>query len=44
MLNDNNDNKIRFGIENWLQDGESGCRSWILLPDDYNYDIKKQKQ
>lgn len=41
MLNDNNDNKIRFGIENWLQDGESGCRSWILLPDDYNYDIKK---
>ena len=42
MLNDSNKNKITFGIGNWKQDGESGCRSWILLPDNYNYQLNHQ--
>ena len=42
LLNDNNVNKISFGISNWEKDGESGCRSWILLPDDYDYKLTKQ--
>jgi LytS/YehU family sensor histidine kinase len=42
MLNDSNKNKITFGIGNWKQDGESGCRSWILLPDNYNYQFNNQ--
>ncbi len=42
LLNDNNVNKISFGINNWEKDGESGCRSWILLPDDYDYQLIKQ--
>ena len=42
MLNENNKNKITFGIGNWKQDGESGCRSWILLPDNYNYQFNNQ--
>jgi two-component sensor histidine kinase len=42
MLNENNKNKITFGIGNWKQDGESGCRSWILLPDNYNYQLNHQ--
>ena len=42
LLNDNNVNKISFGTNNWEQDGESGCRSWILLPDDYDYQLTKQ--
>jgi tetratricopeptide (TPR) repeat protein len=42
MLNENNRNKITFGIGNWKQDGESGCRSWILLPDNYNYQLNHQ--
>ena len=42
LLNDNNVNKIKFGIGNWKHEGENGCRSWILLPDDYNYEITKQ--
>lgn len=41
LLNDNNVNQITFGINNWQQDKESGCRSWILLPDDYNYQLTK---
>ena len=39
LLNDNNVNKITFGINNWQEGEESGCRSWILLPDNYNYQI-----
>ena len=39
LLNDNNVNQITFGINNWQEGGESGCRSWILLPDDYNYQL-----
>ena len=42
MLNDSNKNKITFGIGNWEQDGESGCRSWLLLPDEYDYQLAKQ--
>lgn len=42
LLNDNNVNKITFGIENYEHEGESGCRSWILLPDEYDYIITKQ--
>lgn len=42
LLNDNNVNKIKFGIGNWKHEDENGCRSWILLPDDYNYEITKQ--
>ena len=44
LLNDNNVNKISFGINNWEKDGESGCRSWILLPDDYDYQLTKQDE
>jgi len=39
LLNDNNINQITFGINNWQEDEESGCRSWILLPDNYNYQL-----
>lgn len=39
LLNDNNVNQITFGINNWQEGEESGCRSWILLPDDYNYQL-----
>ena len=42
MLNDNNANKIMFGIENRTEQGAEGCRSWILLPDAYNYQIIKR--
>ena len=41
MLNEKNVNQITFGMNNWQQDGESGCRSWIQLPDDYNYQLTK---
>ena len=39
LLNDNNVNQITFGINNIQEGGEKGCRSWILLPDNYNYQI-----
>ena len=39
MLNNNNANKILFGIGNRTEQGAEGCRSWILLPDEYNYQI-----
>ena len=42
LLNDNNINKIIFGIGNWHLESESGCRSWILLPDEYDYSITQQ--
>ena len=42
LLNDNNINKIIFGIGNWHLESESGCRSWILLPDEYDYSITRQ--
>lgn len=37
MLNEHNHQQITFGIGNL----EQGCRSWLLLPDDYNYNIAK---
>ena len=37
MLNEHNSRHISFGIGNWQEHGDSGCRSWILLPDGYNY-------
>ena len=37
MLNEHNHQQITFGIGNLQQ----GCRSWLLLPDDYNYNIAK---
>ncbi len=38
MLNERNQQQIDFGIENLKQ----GCRSWLLLPDDYNYKLTKK--
>ncbi len=35
LLNEHNKQKMAFGINN-IQDG---CRSWIILPDDYNYNL-----
>lgn len=37
MLNEHNHQQITFGIGNT----EQGCCSWLLLPDDYNYNIAK---
>jgi tetratricopeptide (TPR) repeat protein len=37
MLNERNQQQITFGIGN-IPDG---CRSWLLLPDDYNYNFTK---
>ena len=38
MLNEHNHQQITFGIDNL----EQGCRSWLLLPDNYNYNIIKR--
>ncbi len=35
MLNEHNKQKVTFGLDNM----QKGCRSWLLLPDDYNYII-----
>lgn len=37
MLNEHNQQRISFGIGNIPE----GCRSWLLIPDDYNYNIAK---
>lgn len=37
MLNEHNTNQISFGIGNWQHEEQSGCRAWVLLPDEYNY-------
>ena len=37
ILNERNREQIMFGIGNV----SDGCRSWLLLPDDYNYKIAK---
>jgi len=39
MLNEHNAVPIQFGIGNYQWQGENGCRSWILLPDDFHYRI-----
>ena len=37
MLNEKNHSPIQYGIDNIQKSGESGCCSWLLLPDHYNY-------
>lgn len=37
MLNERNRQHIDFGIGNYQQEDRGGCRSWILLPDDFDY-------
>lgn len=36
LLNENNQQQISFGISNVL---EGGCRSWLLLPDAFDYNM-----
>lgn len=36
LLNEQNMRQITFGIVNL----QKGCRSWVLLPDDYDYQLK----
>ncbi|MBO5594523.1 MAG: histidine kinase, partial [Prevotella sp.] len=38
MLNECNRQQIDFGLENLDQ----GCRSWLLLPDNYHYNLTKK--
>ena len=38
MLNEHNRQRITFGIGNWQP---SGCRAWLLIPDEYDYNIFK---
>lgn len=38
ILNDYNHEKITFGIDNNPKP-DSGCTSWIYLPDNYKYEI-----
>ena len=35
MLNEQNQQQITFGVDNL----EQGCRSWLILPDDYDYNL-----
>jgi len=37
MLNEKNRQQITFGIESPEGECGKGCRSWIMLPDDYDY-------
>ena len=37
MLNEKNRQQITFGIESPEGGRGKGCRSWIMLPDDYDY-------
>ncbi|MBR1546083.1 MAG: tetratricopeptide repeat protein [Prevotella sp.] len=39
MLNEKNEVPIQFGVGNYEREGVTGCRSWILLPDSYNYTL-----
>ena len=38
LLNEHNRQQIAFGIGNRE---EGGCRAWLLLPDDYDYQLEK---
>ena len=38
MLNEHNCQHITFGIGNWQP---SGCRAWLFIPDEYDYNIFK---
>lgn len=37
MLNEQNHRQMDFGVGNL----EQGCRSWLILPDDFDYNLKK---
>lgn len=37
MLNEKNRKPVTFGIEDRKKEGNTGCRSWIVLPDEYDY-------
>lgn len=41
ILNDKNKKHISFGIENSsaLEENHTGCRSWIMIPDEYDYTL-----
>ena len=41
ILNDKNKEYISFGIENCsvLENNHTGCRSWIMIPDEYDYTL-----
>lgn len=41
ILNDKNKEHITFGIENSsvLENNHTGCRSWIMIPDEYDYTL-----
>jgi len=41
MLNERNQEKIDFGVNNLTEEGKRGCRSWILLPDHFDYHVGK---
>ena len=41
MLNEGNHEKIDFGVTDLAQEGRRGCRSWILLPDHFDYHVGK---
>jgi LytS/YehU family sensor histidine kinase len=38
ILNEHNRQQITFGVGNWQP---TGCRAWMLVPHDYNYQIFK---
>lgn len=40
LLNEQNVRQMDYGLKNRAEtDGESGCRAWIFLPDDYRYTL-----
>lgn len=41
ILNDRNKKHISFGVENssMLEENHTGCRSWMMIPDEYDYTI-----
>ena len=41
ILNDQNTSKITFGVANRrdMTDGQTGCRSWITIPDNFDFTI-----
>ena len=45
LLNEQNRRQMVFGIGNHTHaDGDSGCRAWLFLPDDYEYTLKQTQQ
>lgn len=41
LLNEHNKEKIIFGVSNYTnpENGQTGCQSWIVVPDEYSYDL-----